>query len=403
MPEFPTRRPTRRGALLAALATLALAAGCANGDRPRPRPSPPGGDGGGRGGGDGAGGVRGGNDCAQRAVTPISSGLGSNGPLAVERTTLPHPTMREEVTVFMPKGSAGARNPVVFFSHGYGPNIWSVYEPLLNHMVSRGAIVVFGVFPLGMSTMQERYSILWSGFDAAVKRLGDRMDLTRVGFVGHSFGGGANPTMAFEGIVNNGWGSRGAFLFELAPWYTYGMSDERFRRFPSHVLHAAQVYQDDKMNDHVMAYDLHRQFRGPVNWLLLVRSDTVQGCKIMAEHMLPARARNATVLQYATLRPLDALMGSAFERNDAARTLQQNLKPSPEGYQPIQVLAQAPSAPPPVKYRFTWDGRMNPRKEGGEATRAQFSQIADPKELPAEDDEEDPQRRGILERWRERR
>lgn len=345
-----------------------------------------------------------GAECAEQAVSPITAGPGAPGPFAVERLELAHPDSSDPVTVFLPREPRPTRRPVIFFSHGYGPNLWSLYQPLLEHMASRGHVVVFGVFPLGRATMQQRYEVLWRSFEVAVARVGDRLDLERVGFVGHSFGGGANPTMAYQGIVDKGWGRRGAFLLELAPWYTYGMTDERFARFPRHVLHAVQVYDRDHMNDHRMAWDLHAQFRTPVNWLWSVRSDTVRGCTLAAEHMMPGRARNPRLLAYGLLRPLDVLAQAAFEGADPG-LLRDALKPSPEGYQPLEVLARPPAAPPRSDYRFAWDGRMNPRKPGADAVRAQFDTLSDADDL-ATDDAPAAGRPGLGERlrdWRERR
>lgn len=340
-----------------------------------------------------------GADCAEGAVSPITSGPGAPGPHAVERLEVPFSASKEPVTVFMPKDGGGTPRPVIFFSHGYGPNLWSIYQPLLEHMASRGQIVVFGVFPLSLVTMKERYEILWKGYEATVQKLGARMDLTRVGFVGHSFGGGANPTMAYEGIVEKGWGANGAFLLELAPWYTYGMSDAKFARFPKRVLHAVQVYDQDHMNDHRMAWDLHDQFKTSVNWMLRVRSQTVRGCTMAVEHMAPGRARNARLLAYGVLRPLDVMTQAAFERGDPGDLLRV-MKPSPEGYQPLEVLDRVPSEAG-ASYRFEWSGRMNPRKPGGEGARAQFDDLSEGLDLPVA--EEPPARKGLLDRLRERR
>jgi hypothetical protein len=83
------------------------------------------------------------------------------------------------------------------------------------------------------------------------------MDLTRVAFVGHSFDGGATPAMARHGIVEQGWGSRGALVLELAPWYAYQATDAQLAALPASVVQAQEVYEQDDKNDWRLAIDLY--------------------------------------------------------------------------------------------------------------------------------------------------
>lgn len=333
------------------------------------------------------------------AISPITSGYGADGPLKMERLTVPQ-SRGDDVPVFAPQDDPGQRRPVIFFSHGYGPNLWQVYEPFIRHVVSKGAIVVFSPFPMGGATMERRYQALWGGFEAAVNQLGSRMDLARVGFVGHSFGGGANLAMAYEGLVKRGWGRQGALMFELAPWYPFGISDEKIAQIPADVVHAVQVYDEDRMNDHRMAFDIHRAMRTRTNLVFQVKSMTVGRCTLVAEHMLPSRTKNATIKQYGLLRPMDLLMQAAFERPDPG-ALAAIQRPSPEGYQPLEVLSNLEPAHPESYYRFAWGGRMNPRKPGADV-RGQFDDLPNLDGSGEADAPASSPRRGLLRRWLER-
>lgn len=137
-------------------------------------------------------------------IPPITTGYGADGSYSIDIRSVGGET---QGTVFLPKGVA-TPSPVIFLAHGYGPNKCESYLPLIDHMVSRGYIVVFGTFPMFRATIDQRYADLWNGFDAAVRQFGPRMDLTRIGVVGHSFGGGATPAL-LEKAMARGWGGRG--------------------------------------------------------------------------------------------------------------------------------------------------------------------------------------------------
>ncbi len=55
----------------------------------------------------------------------------------------------------------------------------------------------------------ENYQVMFTGIEHAVNSHGDQMDLTRVGFMGHSYSGGAVPWLAREFVVLRGSGSAG--------------------------------------------------------------------------------------------------------------------------------------------------------------------------------------------------
>lgn len=310
----------------------------------------------------GFGGGRTSSSC-DSGLPSITSGYGANGPYGVEHLQVKQRDYNEPVHVFFPKGLSG-KLPVVFYVHGYGPNVWSANEALSNHIVSRGVIYVFVPYPMAASNMDGRYEKVWNGIAAATEHFSDRMDLSRVGFVGHSFGGGANPAIAFHGIVGNGWGKNGAFMMELAPWYSYQISNEQLQQFPSHVLHVGQIYDNDTINDPRMAIDIHASMRTSVNLLQKVRSQTVNGCKLEAGHGVPGPGSPMPVKQYALFRTLDALSDQAFNGNRGAlASLAQPANDS--GYNPIEFISNPTPDQPESFYTFKWNGEKNPRAKGG--------------------------------------
>jgi len=292
-----------------------------------------------------------------------AEGYGADGPYAMETATLKNDLWKNTpVTVFFPKGVKTA--PVIFFSHAYGATDWQIaYAQFMPHMVSRGYIVVYSPYPTFGPSVDDRYNIMWHGFALAVAQYGARMDLSRVGFTGHSFGGGAAPAMAYKGIVENGWGQNGAFTFMLAPWYSYQVTDNTLSGFPPQVTHLWQVFQDDDKNDQRMAIDIYDTMRrGAAKTIFqYVASENINGCKMPATHALPGRSTALRLKQYSIFRSFDALADYAFNQNDAG--LADLLKPDPKAaLQPLTVFKNPEPAAPQSNFTFPWDNSRNPRR-----------------------------------------
>jgi len=296
-------------------------------------------------------------------IPPIATGYGADGPYKADADSVDNPTFRKPVQVFLPVGAQGKR-PVVFFSHGYGPSMWEINKGLLMHIASRGYIVVYSTYPMIGVTMDGRYGALWSGFQAAVDKFGGRMDLTRVAFVGHSFGGGATPSMAYHGIVEKGWGSNGALLFELAPWYVYQMANDKLARLPKSVVQAVEVYDKDTKNDHRMAIDLYANTAVDRKYYFLVHSENVDGCDVIADHATPGRNPSERQRAYSVYRPFDALAALAFDHSAEAKaalsTMGASTSASP--YQPLELVSTPSPVEPESYYENPWSNDRNPRK-----------------------------------------
>jgi hypothetical protein len=268
--------------------------------------------------------------CVSGAVSEVPAGSwGSSGHFTVTEDTVtnPSPVAPADVTVFRPTGQVGV--PVLFFSHAFGATDPASYRDLFTMLASNGIAVVHVPYPLvppGENDNADRYACLWSGFQAAVAAQGATFDLTRVGFAGHSFGGGATPELGRRGFVEQGWGTNGRFLFVMAPWYSWGSG---YDTLPSNTKVVVQVYADDDTNDHQIAVDdIWSKLPATVekSWQL-IRTD-VCGCGLNATHTAPM-TRNTflnnpqNVLNgldtWGVFRRLHALARYAWQQDATAR------------------------------------------------------------------------------------
>jgi acetyl esterase/lipase len=298
-------------------------------------------------------------ETAQCAARPITSGYGADGPYKIETRALANPgDANDRMTIYSPQGAPGPR-PVIFFGHGFGPGRTETYADIIRHMVSKGYIVVFSTYPMRGVTIDQRYDSLWQGFEAAAAQSGAQMDLSRVAFVGHSFGAGAVPAMAYKGLVEKGWGKNGAFLMELAPWYSYQITNAKIAALPARAVQFIEVYDNDEVNDHRMAIDLYKTSHATDRFYFLVQSN--EACSFTANHATPGRNEAVLQKQYAVSRPFDALADWVFSGNAAGRAVLSKMGEANPGYQPLR-RSDAPTPDHPEGfYRSPWTNARNPR------------------------------------------
>lgn len=258
-------------------------------------------------------------DCG---ITPIDSGYGAPGPHGIVRDTFVNPAYdRSVVYVFRPHGVKG-RLPVIFFAHDFGSPDPEEYAGLISHLVGRGLVVVFPPVPPITFTRDQllKQSTVYVGFEEACRRYGDSIDTTRIGFVGHGFGGGAVPSVARALIAGKGWGTEGAFLYIMAPWYTYWIDQRQMRTFPGHVKMIVQVFEGSDRNSPLIALDIFRTVGIPESEkeFLVMYGDSRGSCRLRANHLTPlSRAgfggEDNALDTYGIHRMIDALADYAFD------------------------------------------------------------------------------------------
>jgi hypothetical protein len=306
---------------------------------------------------------------------PAQGEFGSNGSYSFRTDSVPSPLWSgHDVVVYSPT-NIQAKAPVIFYSHAYGATDPDTTAQMFKNLASRGYIVVFSPYPTFGSTVEERYQTLWEGFKAAVETFGDRMDLSKVGYVGWSFGGGATPAMAHRGITKEGWGSSQAFMYIMAPWYSYNISQNQLANFPKHVNLVMQVFDEDSTNDHRMAIDIFRNIGIPPRQknFLTVYSEHHSGCSVVADHTVPSDKKKVpfAMRAYSIFRVLDALAAYTFDGNqEALRVALGNgsaAQTSMGTWTPMTETSDPVATHPESYYKFVWSDDKNLRLGGGNA------------------------------------
>jgi hypothetical protein len=265
-------------------------------------------------------------DLSPFPVPPIASGYGAKGPYRVIVDSIAHPEYDNAFVYFFRPENIVEQCPVIFFCHGIGETNPRAYEALIHHIVSRGQTVIYSPYPAKTAIMNPRaaYSIMWQGFAAAMSSWDRYIDRSRIGFVGHSYGGGAVPAMAHKALVERKWGEKGAFLFIMAPWYSYDISKKQPASFPRHAAMVVTVFADDNSNDHRMAKDLYCSLGIPdsLKSYATLYSDSINGRSLKADHNVPLGRQNGDGVDaldiYGIYRQLDALADFAFVHSQGA-------------------------------------------------------------------------------------
>jgi hypothetical protein len=313
---------------------------------------------------------------------PIAEGYGADGPYEVVVDTVRGRFMAHR-TVYVYRPAVGnERFPVVFFFAGFA--VWKPchYDHLLRHVASRGNCVVFPSYLMIQFPHQSRtYNLIYAGARAGVKACRPHIDTTRLGFIGHSFGGSAFPMFMSVLVKRRGWGSRGAYVHIMAPFYMYLCPTRRLRSFPSQVKLLVEVFEDDDCNDHRMAKDLFETIGIPPaeKDFVVLRSDTCPGTEriLWADHATPFGDGDpegeVDVLDwYGIFRLHDALAEYAFTGNAAAKDVALGSGSAAQRFMgtwpdstPVRECVVADDAPllrPRSQFYFHWKHPWNLRR-----------------------------------------
>lgn len=267
------------------------------------------------------------DDDLQGPISRPSSGYGADGTYGVSEISFDNPEYSgTKVTIFYPSGITKAK-PTIFYSHPYGGESADYNRGLFEFIAKKGYVVVFVPYRTIDVSIDHRYLTLWSGFTKAATDYPNIIDTLKVGFMGHSFGGGASIGLSYKAFTENGWGENGRFLFTMAPWYSFPWSEtlttaDQLQNFPANTKMISQVYDEDDTNDHRMAIDIftHISIANSEKDFILIKSTTIAGYTYMTDHVLPnSRSAYDALDYYGVYRLLDALIDYSFNGNAAGK------------------------------------------------------------------------------------
>lgn len=220
---------------------------------------------------------------------------GADGPCGVSRRDLWNPVdLRHADVLFEPTGGAAPwtggtcgddHRPVVLIAHGYLGTFPEAYQGLIDHLVGNGFVVVFPGWPVEYD-QPHQYEVVDTGFDLAVKTSG-RVDTTRVGVVGHSFGGGMTPWLVNR-VDERGWGSKALWAVSFAPWYMFGVGTGAVD-LPERTWLTVVNYDEDVFVDSRLGIDMYRSADLPADQknYVLVHTDRSEDPAMFADHIGP--------------------------------------------------------------------------------------------------------------------
>lgn len=298
------------------------------------------------------------------------TGYGADGNHTVGVIAFANPAFAgKNIEIYHPTDMT-AKVPTIFYSHAYGGNISSNISGMLNFVAKKGYAIVYVPYQTTGVTVNDRYNNLLQGFRLAARNYPNIIDTTRVGFMGHSFGGGASFGLAYACITENNWGKDGRFIYALAQWYSYNITQDNLKNFPQDTKLLTEIFDDDTTNDHRMACDIFNTISIPATDkdFIRVKSDTINGYIHLADHVVPNTSSAFDALDYyAYYRFIDALCDYTFNHNPDGRDVALGHGNSaqitmPAGMKPLIETLTPQALYPQSKYLFQCDDIENLRK-----------------------------------------
>ena len=296
------------------------------------------------------------------------TGYGADGTHTVGTVSFPNPSFpSKNIEVYYPSDIVG-KVPTIFYNHAFGGNISSHISGMLEFVAKKGYAIVFVPYQTVGETIPERYDNLLNGFRLAARKYPNIIDTTKVGFLGHSFGGGATYGNAYKCFTENNWGQNGRFIYALAQWYSFNITQAQLQAFPANTKLLVQVYDDDVTNDHRMAVDIFKNISIPnaEKDFILMKSDTIKGYVYAADHVVPNSVAFDALDYYGYYRLLDALCdytfnGSAAGKDVALGNGSTNQVTMPTGLKKLEETDNPLTKYSENKYQFPCSDNMNLR------------------------------------------
>jgi acetyl esterase/lipase len=272
-----------------------------------------------------------------RASQPkqVGSGPGSNGQCGVTQSSFDNAAAPgNPVYVFQPKGIAAtamtgghcndAKRPAVFIAHGLGGTDPSNYIALITHLVSNGNVVVYPTYQVTdgkKSTLENANRSMDAGNVQAV-RLTPRIDVTRVGFWGHSMGASMVPYLVVQ-AGRHGWGTTALWMNNDAMTFALLVGPDAIH-VPANTQVLTVGFEDDELADNRIGDEVFEALTVPASQKrhLIVNTDPHGQPALVADHNAPIATNAATyrpdAIDFFLWRDLDLLETCALANRRCA-------------------------------------------------------------------------------------
>lgn len=268
--------------------------------------------------------------CAAPPSVDVPAGQpGATGPCEVRLGELVNEVdWRHPIVLGEPGGDAEAplggrcdddARPVAFLAHGYLGNMLEGYEGLVRHLVSTGHVVVFPGYTAEFDP-DHQYRVVNEGFVQGA-RWSDRVDLDRIGIIGHSFGGGMLPWLV-QRAEARGWGTEGFWAVDFAPWFALRVGTGPID-VPDHLRFAMVSYEHDVFVDTRIAIETFAalDLAADRKQHVVLHHDRTHQPTLEADHLGPVTVEVVDGLgtistdhfdRWSTYRTVDATAGCAL-------------------------------------------------------------------------------------------
>ena len=190
----------------------------------------------------------------------------------------------------------GSKRPTVFLAHGFGLSDPESYRGLIVHLVSVGNIVVYPSYDVSdhdgdgdtdRADLEESYRVVDAGIVAAVDAT-PRVDTSRVGWWGHSHGGGMIPWLVQQGVAR-GWGTKALWMSNVAQAYTQLVGDGDIT-VPSNTQSMTVAFEHDTLADKRLGIDVFESLTLPAAQKrhVMINTDVHGQPPLLAEHGAPS-------------------------------------------------------------------------------------------------------------------
>lgn len=255
---------------------------------------------------------------------------GGDGPCGITRTELWNPIDgRYPVVLFEPSGEgrpvtggtcSDAARPGAFVAHGYLGTAPEAYQGMIDHLVRSGFVVVFPGYTPEFDPPHQ-YQVVDTGFVLG-ERASGRVDLSRIGVIGHSFGGGMAPWLLQQAVAR-GWGSAALWSVIMAPWFALQVGTGPIE-LPARTRVTVVNYDEDVVVDARIGIELLRSLTLDRSHTahIEVHTDRSVDPPLFADHLGPVSLEALPFLgdistdrgdRWSTWRTIDSVAGCALD------------------------------------------------------------------------------------------